>query len=126
MEEIKVGLTFETQKVIAKPDLADAFGSGNLPVFATPCMITQMENTAMRAVAHLLPEGQTTVGTAVNIQHTAATKEGETVIVTAELIEINGRLLTFDLKASCNGKSIGHGTHTRAIIDSKRFMEKLG
>ena len=77
--EIKTGLTHEIEKRVSSEDSATAFGSGMVEVFATPAMIALMEKTSLECVNRLLPDGFSTVGTEVNIQHLKATAIGKTV-----------------------------------------------
>lgn len=67
------------------------------------------------------------VGVKIDVQHTAATLEGMKVFVHTELIDIseNGKFLTFKAEVSNEKGIIGAGTHVRAIVNKKRFMEKL-
>lgn len=106
-------------------DTAKAYGSGLVEVFATPAMIALMENTAHSSVQPYLPEGQVTVGSEVNIRHLKATPLGATVYGTSELLQIEGRKLTFKIEAYDMQGLIGAGTHTRYIIDIERFMAAL-
>lgn len=106
-------------------DTAKAYGSGLVEVFATPAMIALMENTAHSSVQPYLPEGQVTVGSEVNIRHLKATPLGATVYATSELLQIEGRKLTFKIEAYDMQGLIGAGTHTRYIIDIERFMAAL-
>lgn len=114
--------TFE-MKVTAER-CANAIGSGGLEVFATPVMITGMEGTCLYCVQPYLEEGMTTVGTAVNIVHTAATPLGDTATFACELTEIDGRRLVFDVKAFDSNGLIGEGTHERFIVHGEKFVEK--
>lgn len=103
---------------------AKAMGSGSLDVFATPAMAALMEKTALMSIAPYLEDGQTTVGTALSIAHTAATPLGMTVTCESTLIEADGRRLTFSVTASDERGVIGTGTHERFIVDAERFQEK--
>jgi predicted thioesterase len=105
---------------------AASLGSGDMMVLATPAMCALMENAAMMAVAPHLEEGQTTVGTALNIEHSKATKVGEVITATAVLTEINGRELKFNIAARDEVSIMGEGTHTRFIVNREKFMAKLG
>jgi predicted thioesterase len=89
-------------------------------------MCALMENAAMMAVAPHLEEGQTTVGTALNIEHSKATKVGEVITATAVLTEVNDRELKFNIAAHDEVSVIGEGTHTRFIVNREKFMAKLG
>ena len=111
---------------MVKPEnLAVAMGSGDLPVLATPAMVAFMGNAALSAVEDQLPEGNTTVGAMIQTTHLKPTALGDTVLVTATLLEVEGRKLTFSVVASDSQGKIGEGTHIRYVVDRNKFMEKL-
>ena len=124
---MKVGIIGDHSFIVTKDMLASAAGSGTVAVFATPVMIAQMEGTAMRSVMPSLEEGQATVGTYLDVHHTAATPEGMKVFIHTELTGIseNGRFLTLKVEARDECGVIGNGTHERAVISVDRFMEKV-
>lgn len=119
------GLSFTATMRVTPEVTAEYIGSGDLAVLATPAMCALMENAAMMAVATHLEEGQTTVGTALNIEHMRATKVGKVVTATAVLTEINGRELKFNIAARDEVGVIGEGTHSRFIVYREKFMSKL-
>ena len=121
---LEVGLSKELSEEVTKEKLASARGSGALDVYATPEMITMMEKAALLAVSNELSEGDTTVGTAVNIKHTSPTVLGSTVRAIARLIEIDGRRLLFEVKAFDEAGEIGSGTHERFIVTIDKFLKK--
>ncbi|MCM1298941.1 MAG: thioesterase family protein [Firmicutes bacterium] len=113
------------QKItVEEKDTAIAYGSGTLPVFATPAMIALMENTAMNVVSAELAEGEATVGTLINVKHLSATPVGCTVDCEAELTEIDGRRLVFKVTASDSKGLIGEGVHERFIVKTEKFLAK--
>ncbi len=122
---LKTGISYEFSEQVTKQHLASSYGSGGLDVFSTPHMIAIMEKAALLAVQELLPQGHTTVGTKVDIDHVSATALGMTVTAKATLIEIDGRKLMFEVSAYDDAGLIGSGLHGRAIIDCNRFMDKL-
>ena len=122
---METGLSFTTTMRVAPEVTAEYIGSGDLAVLATPAMCALMENAAMMAVATQLEEGQTTVGTALNIEHSRAAKVGEVITATAVLTEVNGRELKFNIAARDQIGLIGEGTHTRFIVSREKFMAKL-
>lgn len=114
-----------TQKLtVGEKDTALAYGSGTLKVFATPAMIALMENTAMNAAADYLGEGETTVGTEINVKHLSATPVGGTVTCEAELSEADGRRLVFNVRAFDDKGVIGEGTHERFVVKTEKFLAK--
>lgn len=122
---IEIGLTYTATTEVSQEKSALAMGSGNLMVFATPALVALMENAAMMAVASSLPEGSTTVGGAINIQHTRPSGMGQEVSATARLIAVDGRKLSFELVAHDVWGVIGEGTHVRFIVDAEKFMAKV-
>ena len=122
---MNTGLTFTTTMQVVAETTAEYIGSGDLAVLATPAMCALMENAAMMAVAPHLEAGQTTGGTALNIEHLRATPVGKTVTATAVLTEVDGRKLSFNIAARDEKGIIGEGTHTRFVVDRERFMDKL-
>lgn len=122
---LETGLTYTATTEVTQEKSALAMGSGNLPVFATPALVALMENAAMMAVATSLPEGSTTVGGAINIQHTRPSGIGQKVSATARLTAVDGRKLSFELVVHDSSGVIGEGTHVRFIVDAERFMAKV-
>ncbi|HEV8343723.1 MAG TPA: thioesterase family protein [Candidatus Binatia bacterium] len=91
-------------------------------VFSTPAMISLMEITCVRLVAPYLDENEQTVGIHVDVRHMAATKIGQSVTVTAELLEVKDNKLRFAVSAVNDQLvKIGEGTHRRALINTKKF-----
>jgi len=122
---IKEGMTFTCEQAVTREDTAAQYGSGLVEVFATPAMIALMENASMKVVLEHLPEGFNTVGTAVNINHVKATPVGMIVTCKATLTKVEGKKLTFEVVANDEDGEIGNGTHTRYIIDTEKFMDKI-
>jgi len=121
---LTVGMRLEKEYVVTEADTAIHFGSGQVTVLATPKMIAWMEGASLNAVLPVLPEGYDTVGTNINISHLAATPVGMKVRVVSELIEVKGKILTFQVKAYDEMDKIGEGTHGRAIVDLNKFIER--
>ena len=122
---MEVGLKFESTVVVSQSNTAATLGSGDMDVFATPAMVALMENAAMLAVAAHLPEGSATVGTQMNTSHIKASPLGATITASAELVAIDGRKLSFTVKAWDTQGVIGEGTHTRFVVDRERFLSKV-
>ncbi|WP_295935284.1 thioesterase family protein [uncultured Alistipes sp.] len=120
------GLSAQSHAVVIEHNTAAEMGSGDLPVFATPAMVALMENAAMLAVAGVLPEGSTTVGSAMNVEHIKPSGLGAEISATAVLADVDGRKLTFNVGARDAEGMIGEGVHIRFIVDREKFMSKLG
>jgi len=123
--QIQAGLIGEREIQVEAEQTARHLGSGNVSVLATPEMIRLMEGAAVRAVDPLLPEGYSTVGIHVQVNHLAATPLGMRVRVRAELKEVDGRKLTFRVEAFDEVEQIGEGIHERMIIDLARFKQRV-
>lgn len=123
---MKTGLTFTSTIIVSKENIAATMGSGDLEVFATPAMVALMENAAMNAVAGELSEGFAAVGAMMNTTHIKPSAMGETISATAVLKEVEGRKLTFEVRAEDSKGVIGEGTHVRYVVDREKFMAKLG
>ena len=119
-----IGIKGNKKVMVDGTNTAEVYGSGDLPVFATPAMIGLMEYTASSSVSTLLEEGQSTVGTIVNVKHVAATPVGMEVSCESELVEIDRRRLVFNVKAYDECGLIGEGVHERFIIDVEKFMNR--
>ena len=122
--EITVGMKGEVGTTVEREDTALEVGSGSLLVYATPCMVALMEGAACEAIAEALGENQTTVGTALNIEHVSATPVGLDVRAEATVTAIEGKVITFEVKAFDEAGEIGRGTHKRVVINSQKFLEK--
>ena len=123
---METGICGEQTITVTEQQTAKHLGSGELAVFATPCMIALMENTAYRSVQPYLEPGQGTVGTLLNVKHLAATPVGMEVRCETKLIEVDRKRLVFEVKAFDACGLIGEGLHERFIVDNQRFMQKAG
>lgn len=122
--EITVGMKGEAVTLAEREDTAKEVGSGDLLVYATPCMVALMEGAACEAIAGALTDTQTTVGTQLNIEHICATPVGLEVRAEAEVTAVEGKVITFAVRAFDEAGEIGHGTHKRVIVNSQKFLEK--
>ena len=98
----------------------------NMPkVFATGFMIVLMEWVCADLLARHLDAGEGSVGTHVDVSHSAATLPGQTVTVDVELAEVKGRKLVFKVRAHDGLDMIGEGRHERVVVAWDRFNAKL-
>ncbi len=121
---IEAGTKHEVRKTVTSEITAAEMGSGSLAVFATPAMVALMEQAASELCEKYTEDGITTVGTALNIQHLAATAVGAEVRAVATVTSCDGRRVTFDVEAYDNAGLVGKGTHERFSIKSDKFMLK--
>ena len=118
------GLRGEARLDVTDADTALAFGSGDVPVLATPRLVALLEAAAVAALQGSLAAGETTVGTRVDVRHLAATPVGGSVRAEAVLTSVDGATLTFDVRARDERAEIAHGTHARALVDRERFLRR--
>lgn len=123
--EITVGMKGQVGTCVERADTALEVGSGSLLVYATPCMVALMEGAACEAITPVLPEDKTSVGISLTISHIAATPVGMDVWAEAEVTEVDGNTITFQVTAFDESGKIGEGTHKRAIITAQRFLDKV-
>ncbi len=123
--ELKPGLTGTSEIVVGTRDTAPHVGSGKIGVLATPIMVNLMEAAALQAVERFMPPGHQTVGTHLDVKHFAATPVGMRVTARAELVKVEGRTLTFRLRAEDEREPIGEGVHERLIINVERFDQRM-
>jgi fluoroacetyl-CoA thioesterase len=126
MRAIPVGAKGTYTLRVAPAHLANQFKDAALPsVFATPMMVTAMENAALNAVRDYLDPGESAVGTAVNIRHLAATPVGHRVMAEAVVTKVDGRRIEFNVTARDEAEEIGNGTHERMVVDMARLAQRL-
>lgn len=121
---LETGIKGTKEITVTNELTAKTMKSGTLDVFATPAMIALMEEVAYKSVAPELEEGCGTVGTMMNIKHVAATPVGMKVTCETELVKVDGRALTFSVKAYDECGLIGEGEHERFIVDDAKFQSK--
>jgi len=148
MPGLAAGLRATVRAVVTGGDTAEAMGSGNLPVLATPRLLALAEAATVAAVAPQLADGLTTVGTAVSLEHRKASPLGAEIVVEAELTEVDGRRLVFGFIARPAGTDaagtdaddtdadsidadstdaavvVGAGTVERVVVDGARFLAR--
>lgn len=122
--EITVGMKGEAFTDVERADTAKEVGSGDLLVYATPCMVALMEGAACEAIAEALKETETTVGISLNIEHTSATPVGLEVRAEAVVTAVEGKVITFEVTAFDEIGQIGRGTHKRCIVNSQKFLDR--
>jgi fluoroacetyl-CoA thioesterase len=126
MRPIPVGAKGTYTLRVMPAHLANQFKDAALPqVFATPMMVTAMENAALNAVREYLDPGESAVGTGVNIKHLAATPVGHQVTAVAEVTKVEGRHIEFKVSARDEIEEIGEGTHERMVVDMARLDKRL-
>lgn len=129
-KEIAPGLKFTVEGEVTEKNTALAIGSGNLRVLATPYMAAMMENAAYRSIWPCLDDTDSSVGVRLELAHSAATPVGMKIRIESEVTAVDGRRITFGIKAYDDAGLIGECVHERVIVNEQRFMnrtyDKLG
>ena len=121
---IEVGIQGLAEALVEQADTAKEVGSGDLLVYATPCMVALMEGAAWESIAPYLAEGESSVGTKMDVTHLAATPVGMSVRAESVVTAVEGRKVTFSITAYDEAGEIGRATHERVVIKTERFLEK--
>ena len=119
------GLRSQLLIMVERSDTAEKAGSGDVPVLATPRLLALAERATVEAVRAHLAEGETSVGTRVELDHLAASPLGAHVEIAAELTEVDGRRLVFAFEArDKHGAAVGRGTIERVVVDRAKFLAR--
>ncbi len=121
---IEIGTKGFAEALVEQEDTAKIVGSGDLLVYATPCMVALMEGAACESIAPFLAPGESSVGTMMQVNHISATPVGMEVRAESEVTAVEGRKVTFSIKAYDEAGEIGNAIHERFIIKAERFLEK--
>lgn len=123
---LRAGLEATVEHRVTEADTADALGSGSLPVLGTPRLLAWCEEATCGALAGVLTEGSTSVGTRVSLEHTRPSGVGAHLAVTASVVHVDGRLVRFSVAAREGEALVGSGEVTRVVVDAARFLARLG
>jgi fluoroacetyl-CoA thioesterase len=126
---LSVGLRASVRAAVTAADTAEAMGSGDVPVLATPRLLALAEAACCAAVVPNLADGLTSVGTSASVEHRKASPLGAEIVVEAELTEVDGRRLVFGFIARAADADedvvVGAGTLERVVLDRARFIARV-
>ena len=121
---ITVGIKGEASSLVEREDTAREVGSGDLLVYATPCMAALMEGAACNALAPALDDAHTTVGVSLCLEHLSETPVGMEVRAEAEVTAVEGNTITLTITAYDEAGVIGKATHKRVTVTAQKFLDK--
>lgn len=120
-ETLRPGIEETVAAAVTEEMTAPHVGSGSVAVLATPVVLALVERAAVAALdAHLAP-GQTSVGIAAEISHTAPTPPGATVRATARVEDVSGRRVRLSFSLHDPAGEVASGTHARVVVDRAGF-----
>jgi fluoroacetyl-CoA thioesterase len=125
LEGLKPGMTSESSLTVDEGRTAAHLGSGTLRVFATPSMVALIEDVCRRMVEPCLAAGESTVGVSLKVRHLAPTPMGQTVRCRAEVVAVEGVVITFRAEIWDPSEKIGEAEHKRAVIEVERFLRRV-
>lgn len=123
---LQTGLSAQVHLVVTAEDLAPAIGSGVVDVLATPRVIALCEQATVAATDGHLGDGEVTVGTRIELDHTRASSLGASITAQADLQDVDGRRLVFAVLATDGDDVVAVGTISRFVVDRQRFIDRLG
>jgi predicted thioesterase len=124
--ELPTGLSARVALIVTDADTAQALGSGDVPVLATPRVVALVEEATVAATVAHLGAGQSTVGTRVELDHLVPTPVGARVVAEARLVTVDGRRLAFEVWLGDGATVAARGRVDRVVVDRERFLGKLG
>ncbi len=125
--DLRAGRSAEVVRTVTGEDTAAALGSGDLPVLGTPRLLAWAEAATVAALDGALDPGVTSVGTRVELAHTAPSAVGDVVTVRAEVAAVDGARVRFTVVATGpHGTALGRATVERVVVDGARFTARLG
>lgn len=125
MKTVPAGVRGEMEEVVEFKHTLTFHHPELPPVYSTPDMIRLMETAAFMALHPYCEDGEITVGTAINVEHRAASGVGAHVRAEAELESFDGRFYTLRVTARDDVQEIGRGTVKRALVKLKQFVERM-
>ena len=119
------GTTHEITRTVTADMTADALGNPGVMVFATPCVLTLIENVCSEMLQPHLPAGAATVGTSVDMKHLGATPLGMEVRAKAILLETDGRRFVFAVEVADAKEKVAEAKHERFLVnDLAKFLAR--
>lgn len=118
---MRAGASASVTLAVTEADTAIALASGEVPVLSTPRVLALIEQAAVDAVRDQIPDGQTSVGARVELDHLRPTRIGATVTATATLVAVDGHRLHFTATVTEGDIEVARALHRRAIVDRARF-----
>jgi predicted thioesterase len=119
------GITGEARHRVVTENLVSFRRPGMPPVFATPWLLDVMETAAYEAIRPHLDPGEASVGVGFEFKHLAPTPAGDTVVATARVTEVKGKVIRLDFEARDSHEFVARGKHLRAVVNLNRFRERL-
>jgi predicted thioesterase len=122
--ELVPGVTFERRIRVDAARTIDFMGDEGR-VYSTPSLVHDIEATCCEGLLEYLGPGENSVGTRIELDHSAPTLLDMSVLISATVSTVKGRLVTFDIAARDELDEIARGTHVRFVVDVAKTLERL-
>lgn len=124
--KVKTGLSASIAHRVRTDDVSTVFGSGDVPVLATPRALAWCEEATMAAIADHMPADETSVGMRVSLDHVKPTLVGTKVTAIAEVERVDGRRITFAVDLiDDTGEQVAFGRVVRVTVNTATFLDRL-
>jgi predicted thioesterase len=124
-KEMPIGARASMEETVEFKHTLTSHHPGLPPVYSTPDMIRLMETAAFHALQPYCEGDEITVGTAINIEHRAASGIGAKIRADATLQSFDGKFYTMRVTAHDDSQEIGRGTVGRAVVSMGKFMARM-
>lgn len=121
---LSVGLSATRAISVDTPRTIDFLGE-SLRVYATPSLVRDFEYACREFLLDYVDPGEDSVGTGISVSHGASTLRGMTVHITISVSKIEGRLVTFSLRAKDDIEEISQGSHSRFVVDIEKLRNRV-
>lgn len=125
MKSIELGAT-ATRRVRVGHDRTIGFLGESLRIYATPELVRDVESTCRELLLGYVDTGEDSVGTGISLSHSGATLLGMSVEITATVMAVEGRKVSFATVARDDAEEISRGEHSRFIVDVEKLRGKAG
>ena len=119
------GTMGEARHRVVTENLVSFRRAGMPPVLATPWLLDVMETAAYEAIRPHLDPGEASLGVGFEFKHLAPTPAGDTVVATARVTEVKGKLIRLDFEARDSHELVASGRHMRAVVERRLFDERV-
>jgi len=123
-EGLRVGIS-KVKHVTVDRDRTIGFMGEEGRVYGTPYLVRDIEHTCRALLLDYADAGEDSVGTEVSIRHLAPTLSGMDVEITATIVAIDGRRISFEVSAKDEMEPICQGRHSRFVVDVAKTYERL-
>jgi fluoroacetyl-CoA thioesterase len=123
-DSLRPGLK-KVKRLMVDRDRTISFMGEEGRVYGTPELGRDIEHTCRDLLLEHAQAGEDSVGIEITLRHTAPTLPGMEVEITATVMAVEGRKVSFDVSVRDELEPIGGGTHTRFVVDVAKTFERL-